>query len=90
MIRIRQCRPEAWNDLQLPDGHKSLVQSLIESHIMGNLSRKLQFDLVRAKGMSGTVCRSYHKFRCLPNLLRKGSSHPATWCSRRWEDIHGR
>ena len=61
MIRVRQCRAEPWNDLQLPDGHKSLVQSLIESHIMGNLSRKLQFDLVRAKGRSRTIYRSSHE-----------------------------
>ncbi|KAH6854718.1 hypothetical protein B0I37DRAFT_38322 [Chaetomium sp. MPI-CAGE-AT-0009] len=50
MLRRRVPRPEPWNDLELPDGHKNLVQSLIESHIDGNTSKKLQFDLVRAKG----------------------------------------
>ncbi|KAI3324697.1 hypothetical protein HD806DRAFT_493377 [Xylariaceae sp. AK1471] len=50
MLRERQPRPEPWNHLELPDGHKNLVQSLIESHIDGNTSSKLHFDLVRAKG----------------------------------------
>ena len=51
MLRKREIRDEPWNDLELPDGHKNLVQSLIESHTEGNASRKLHFDLVRAKGM---------------------------------------
>ncbi|RYP42017.1 hypothetical protein DL768_010405 [Monosporascus sp. mg162] len=50
MLRKRQPRLEPWNDLELPDGHKNLVQSLIEAHMDGNTSRKLHFDLVRAKG----------------------------------------
>ena len=51
MLRKRHPRPEPWNDLELPDGHKNLVKSLIETHMEGNASRKLHFDLVRAKGM---------------------------------------
>lgn len=43
-------RPDAWNDLELPDGHKNIVQSLIESHFMKG-EKRLQFDLVRDKGM---------------------------------------
>ncbi|KAI0538398.1 hypothetical protein GGR58DRAFT_468241 [Xylaria digitata] len=50
MLRKRDPRPEPWNQLELPDGHKNLVQSLIESHIDGNASSKVHFDLVRAKG----------------------------------------
>ncbi|KAK4100557.1 hypothetical protein N658DRAFT_535937 [Parathielavia hyrcaniae] len=49
MLRPRVPRPEPWNDLELPDGHKNLVQSLIESQIDGNTSKKLEFDLVRAR-----------------------------------------
>lgn len=52
MLRVRHRRPEPWNDLQLPDGHKSLVQSLIESHMTGHTTRRLHFDLVRAKGIA--------------------------------------
>ncbi|KAI5919615.1 hypothetical protein F4810DRAFT_686268 [Camillea tinctor] len=50
MLRERQPRPEPWNHLELPSGHKEIVQSLIQSHIEGNAGSKLQFDLVRAKG----------------------------------------
>ncbi|KAH0563403.1 hypothetical protein GP486_002024 [Trichoglossum hirsutum] len=49
-LRKRNPRKEPWNDLQLPDGHKRLVQSLIESHSADNTTKGLQFDLVRAKG----------------------------------------
>ncbi|KAL6810034.1 hypothetical protein J3E69DRAFT_377934 [Trichoderma sp. SZMC 28015] len=50
MLYKRIPRPEPWKDLQLPDGHKNLVQSLIESHTSKSTSRKLHFDLVRSKG----------------------------------------
>ncbi|KAK1480523.1 hypothetical protein CTAM01_14363 [Colletotrichum tamarilloi] len=42
--------PEPWNDLELPTGHKELVQSLIKSHFSQDKSRKLHLDLVRDKG----------------------------------------
>jgi hypothetical protein len=48
-VRPKVCRPEPWNDLQLPDGHKRLVQSLIKSHVSDGKHR-LHFDLVRSKG----------------------------------------
>jgi hypothetical protein len=57
MLRKRHPRPEPWNHLELPDGHKSLVQSLIESHVDGNASSKLHFDLVRAKGRALLLLR---------------------------------
>ncbi|KAM6476117.1 hypothetical protein HDV62DRAFT_256961 [Trichoderma sp. SZMC 28011] len=50
MLHKRIPRSEPWKDLQLPDGHKNLVQSLIESHTSKSTSRKLHFDLVRSKG----------------------------------------
>ncbi|KAK3320261.1 P-loop containing nucleoside triphosphate hydrolase protein, partial [Cercophora scortea] len=50
-LKERKPRPEPWNELQLPDGHKRVVQSLVESHFAKRDSGKsLQFDLVRAKG----------------------------------------
>lgn len=49
-LKERSLRPEPWNDLQLPEGHKRLVQSLIESHSANWRSKSLQFDLIRAKG----------------------------------------
>ncbi|KLU89558.1 hypothetical protein MAPG_08529 [Magnaporthiopsis poae ATCC 64411] len=55
MLREKKCRPEPWNDLQLPDGHKRLVQSLIESHSSKEGPRSLHFDLVRAKGKGVTI-----------------------------------
>ncbi|KAK1525908.1 uncharacterized protein CCOS01_08326 [Colletotrichum costaricense] len=42
--------PEPWNDLELPTGHKELVQSLIKSHFSQDKSRKMHLDLVRDKG----------------------------------------
>lgn len=51
MLKERRSRREPWNDLQLPDGHKRLVQSLIESHSPDKDPNSLHFDLVRAKGM---------------------------------------
>lgn len=55
MLKEKACRPEPWNDLQLPDGHKRLVQSLIESHSLKQGPRNLHFDLVRAKGKGVTI-----------------------------------
>lgn len=49
-FRERQRRIDPWNDLEIPEGHKSLVQSLIASHLEDHPSRRLQFDLVRGKG----------------------------------------
>ncbi|KAH6616042.1 hypothetical protein B0J18DRAFT_438741 [Chaetomium sp. MPI-SDFR-AT-0129] len=54
-LRDKKRRLEPWNDLQLPDGHKRLVQSLIESHSSGKGHRGLHFDVVRAKGRGVTI-----------------------------------
>ena len=51
MLKERRSRQEPWNDLQLPDGHKRLVQSLIESHSPNKSPNSLHLDLVRAKGV---------------------------------------
>lgn len=50
MMNKTRRRSEPWDDLQLPDGHKRLVQSLIESHSDHEGPRSLHFDLVRDKG----------------------------------------
>lgn len=41
---------DAWNDLEIPLGHKDIVQSLVESHFSKTRSEKMDFDLVRDKG----------------------------------------
>ena len=41
---------DGWNDLELPDGHKEIVQSLINSHFTKDKSGSVDFDLVRDKG----------------------------------------
>lgn len=49
-LTIPEARKEPWNNLELPTGHKELVQSLITSHFSTDISKELQFDLVRDKG----------------------------------------
>jgi hypothetical protein len=58
MLKERESRPEPWDALQLPSGHKRLVQSLVETHSANKGSKNLQFDLVRAKGISFVTLRS--------------------------------
>ena len=50
--RLRAVRQQldAWDDLEIPDGHKNIVQSLIESHFAKHKARRMNFDLVRNKG----------------------------------------
>ena len=44
-------RPEdSWKDLEIPDGHKSVVQALISTHFSKDRNKDTQFDLVREKG----------------------------------------
>ncbi|QYT04743.1 AAA domain-containing protein [Trichoderma simmonsii] len=39
-----------WDNLELPLGHKEIVQSLIESHFSNNVGKQMHFDLVKGKG----------------------------------------
>ncbi|RWA07793.1 hypothetical protein EKO27_g7312 [Xylaria grammica] len=55
MLKEKQVREEPWQDLQLPDGHKRLIQSLIESHSTEKSSRRVQYDLIRGKGKGITI-----------------------------------
>ncbi|OQN96064.1 hypothetical protein B0A48_17864 [Cryoendolithus antarcticus] len=41
---------DAWTDLEIPTGHKNIVQSLIQSHFVKNKSKETHFDIVRDKG----------------------------------------
>lgn len=41
-------RTDAWDDLELPEGHKEIVQSLIKSHFAKDKSKST--DLTRDKG----------------------------------------
>ncbi|KAM7213256.1 aaa family atpase [Rhypophila decipiens] len=43
-------RAEPWTDLELPEGHKEVVQSLITWHFKANKKINPHFDLVREKG----------------------------------------
>lgn len=44
-----EATPEPWNNLELPKGHKDIVQSLIESHFSQKKSY-VHWDLVKDKG----------------------------------------
>ncbi|KAK5991556.1 hypothetical protein PT974_09840 [Cladobotryum mycophilum] len=39
-----------WDNLELPLGHKEIVQSLIKVHFSKDINRSIHFDLVRDKG----------------------------------------
>lgn len=41
---------DTWDDLQLPDGHKTIIQALINTHFSKDKAKDAQFDLVREKG----------------------------------------
>ncbi|GAW27235.1 putative AAA family ATPase [Rosellinia necatrix] len=49
-LTVKHRRKEPWLHLQLPDGHKRLIQSLVESHSADRGSSNVEFDLIRAKG----------------------------------------
>ena len=49
-LREIKSKDDAWDDLELPDGHKHIVQSLIQSHFAKDKSQKIDFDIVRDKG----------------------------------------
>lgn len=52
-----EATPEPWNKLELPEGHKDIVQSLIESHFSKDHSN-LHWDLVKDKGRApSSSCR---------------------------------
>ncbi|GAB7358209.1 hypothetical protein MBLNU230_g0361t1 [Neophaeotheca triangularis] len=43
-------RSDPWQDLEIPTGHKNIVQALINTHFSEDKSRNAEFDLVREKG----------------------------------------
>nr|OQO18392.1 hypothetical protein B0A51_13723 [Rachicladosporium sp. CCFEE 5018] len=49
LIEIEE-QQDAWTDLEIPTGHKNIVQSLIQSHSVKNKSKETHFDIVRDKG----------------------------------------
>nr|OQO20494.1 hypothetical protein B0A51_12123 [Rachicladosporium sp. CCFEE 5018] len=49
LIEIEE-QQDAWTDLEIPTGHKNIVQSLIQSHSVKNKSTETHFDIVRDKG----------------------------------------
>ena len=56
-LRPVKQKTDAWDDLEIPDGHKSIVQSLIESHFTKHETKRMDFDLIRDKGMTGKISR---------------------------------
>ena len=50
MLKPMEAKPDAWDELELPQGHREIVQSLIKSHFAKDKSKKVNFDLVRDKG----------------------------------------
>lgn len=81
-------RPEPWNNLELPEGHKHIVQSLIESHFAKDNMRRINFDLVRGKGLVSTLHCALWEFNL--QMRRQGGNHSASWCTGSWQDFDGR
>lgn len=48
LLRPVERKTDAWDDLELPEGHKEIVQSLIKSHFAKDKSKSM--DLSRDKG----------------------------------------
>ena len=48
-----EATPEPWNNLELPKGHKDIVQSLIESHFSKDNSY-VHWDVVEDKGKTSS------------------------------------
>lgn len=48
LLRPIEVKTDAWDDLELPEGHKEIVQSLIKSHFAKDKSKCM--DLSRDKG----------------------------------------
>lgn len=48
LLRPIELKTDAWDDLELPEGHKEIVQSLIRSHFAKEKSKGV--DLARDKG----------------------------------------
>ena len=42
---------DAWDDVEIPGGHKNIVQSLIDSHFTKDETKRMDFGLIRDKGM---------------------------------------
>lgn len=51
MLQPVKEKPDAWNDLQIPPKHRSIIESLIKTHFGKAKSQRRQYDLVQDKGM---------------------------------------
>lgn len=57
---------DPWDELEIPPGHKDIVQSLVKAHFTKDKSRKMDFDLIRDKGEQA------HAFRMIISILMSG------------------
>jgi hypothetical protein len=48
LLRLIEPKTDGWDDLELPEGHKEIVQSLIKSHFAKDKSKSM--DFARDKG----------------------------------------
>lgn len=85
----------AFDQLVLPEGHKSIVLSLISQHYRNRDSGRRsidQSDIVRGKGKRITLYLSETSPKFTDDVTndRKGSHIASSWCSRGRKDEHGR
>ena len=91
-LRKREQKDDPWSKLRLPDGHKELVQSLINSHFAKRKIGDVHFDLMRNKGISNLprILLFYQRNQSADYLNRKWRNNFVTWCSWSWQDIYSR
>lgn len=45
-----ETNPEAWGELEIPETHRNVIQSLMASHFSKAKSERRQFDFIKDKG----------------------------------------
>ncbi|KAG7075370.1 aaa family atpase [Colletotrichum scovillei] len=55
--------PEPWDDLELPTGHKELVQSLISSHFSQDTTRRMHLDLAEGSSYCYMACLVWERLQ---------------------------
>lgn len=83
-----------WDQLVLPDGHRELVQAMVETHTQdiyatGNRDTKIGMDLVQGKGELTTQTFVVALALMLTSLLREGMYNSSTWRPGGRQDFHG-
>ncbi len=50
LLRPVKVKTDGWDEIELPEGHMDIVQSLIKSHFAKDKSKSMDFNIVEDKG----------------------------------------